>query len=292
MTHDKQREALIEKAAKAIVEVKYPEIAWGLLAKSRKKFYHKQACVAIAVFEKAHPNVSNRPETDIPTGQVSVSDGEREALIEEAAIEADRRWPSPNSGLYEGLISGFKQGARWVSEKALGEATVASTDDEREALALAVARTRVPANAMYAEADGKWPMWDDGDDDTYLIADSVIAAGFRRPVDPEPIEPTCEHGSPLSDLCDYAARYASGETDDPEPSHVEPQGEPSDVAGRIPGEPLTLEELAREHKRLAEHPNQMSQTVPAFHSLTAKALRWAAAAVTEQGESREDQDHG
>ncbi|WP_137771872.1 MULTISPECIES: hypothetical protein [unclassified Microbacterium] len=47
-------------------------------------------------------------------------------------------------------------------------------------------------------------------------------------------------------------------------------------SNRIPGEPFTLEDLAREHERLVEHPNQMSQTVPAFHALTAKALRWAA----------------
>lgn len=48
---------------------------------------------------------------------------------------------------------------------------------------------------------------------------------------PEPQgEPTCEHGSPLSALCDYAARYASGETDDAEPEHAKPQGEPSDAA--------------------------------------------------------------
>lgn len=90
-------------------------------------------------------------------------------------------------------------------------------------------------------------------------------------------------------------------------SHPEPQGEPSDAptrrvahtgpghasgdagycegcladyeqgaTGRIPGEPLTLGDLAQEHERLAEHPNQMSQTIPAFHTLTAKALRWAA----------------
>jgi hypothetical protein len=44
----------------------------------------------------------------------------------------------------------------------------------------------------------------------------------------------------------------------------------------IPGEPFTLEDLAREHDNLAAHPTQMSQTIPAFHTLTAKALRWAA----------------
>lgn len=47
---------------------------------------------------------------------------------------------------------------------------------------------------------------------------------------PEPsAQPTCEHGTPLSELCDYAARYASGETDGPHPEHAQPQGEPSDA---------------------------------------------------------------
>lgn len=37
---------------------------------------------------------------------------EREA----AYLEADRRWPSPNSGLYEGLRIGFQKGAEWAKE--------------------------------------------------------------------------------------------------------------------------------------------------------------------------------
>lgn len=53
---------------------------------------------------------------------------------------------------------------------------------------------------------------------------------------------------------------------------------------RIPGEPFTLEQLAAEHERLVAHPNQMSQTVPAFHELTAKALRWAALAEQDAEE--------
>ena len=31
-----------------------------------------------------------------------------------ARDEAERRWPSPNSGLYEGLVSGFVLGAEWA----------------------------------------------------------------------------------------------------------------------------------------------------------------------------------
>jgi hypothetical protein len=36
--------------------------------------------------------------------------------IEEARNEAKRRWPSVNSGLYEGLIEGFVLGATWATE--------------------------------------------------------------------------------------------------------------------------------------------------------------------------------
>lgn len=35
----------------------------------------------------------------------------------DARQEAERRWPSPNSGLYEGLIIGFEKGAVWAHEQ-------------------------------------------------------------------------------------------------------------------------------------------------------------------------------
>lgn len=42
---------------------------------------------------------------------------------QEARDEADRRWPSPNSGLYEGLRAGFVLGAEWAkAEEEQGEA--------------------------------------------------------------------------------------------------------------------------------------------------------------------------
>lgn len=34
-----------------------------------------------------------------------------------AQLEAERRWPSPNSGLYEGLRSGFVLGADWIETR-------------------------------------------------------------------------------------------------------------------------------------------------------------------------------
>ena len=40
------------------------------------------------------------------------------SIKDEARQEAERRWPSPNSGLYEGLIIGFEKGAVWASEQA------------------------------------------------------------------------------------------------------------------------------------------------------------------------------
>lgn len=40
------------------------------------------------------------------------------ALTDDAQAEAARRWPSPNSGLYEGLTRGFVLGAAWSAEKA------------------------------------------------------------------------------------------------------------------------------------------------------------------------------
>lgn len=37
-----------------------------------------------------------------------------EDLVDLARAEAARRWPSPNSGLYEGLTSGFALGVDWA----------------------------------------------------------------------------------------------------------------------------------------------------------------------------------
>ncbi len=88
------------------------------------------------------------------------------------------------------------------------------TDDEREAQGWREA-------ALYAENA-------ESQDD--FMTGWRTADRLRRSEVPEPsIEPTCEHGSPLSELCEFVARYASGETDDAEPVHAPPQGEPSDA---------------------------------------------------------------
>lgn len=135
----------------------------------------------------------------------------------------------------------------------------APADDEREALDYAI-RCAIPTDLDYR------PLWKL----IRAIQDSVIAAGFLRPEVEEPsqehvfgtagayrvchtcgladfqhepqgkpsseaepsAEPTCEHGTPLSALCEYAAQYASGETAAPHPEHAEPQGEPSDEISR------------------------------------------------------------
>lgn len=105
------------------------------------------------------------------------------------------------------------------------------TDDEREALRIAGLDAR---QAAYRHERENWWFDHETAPDVATNAwfrgwDAAVAAGFRRSEVPEPsAEPTCEHGSPLSALCDYAARYASGETDDAEPKHAA-QGEPSDA---------------------------------------------------------------
>jgi hypothetical protein len=70
-----------------------------------------------------------------------------------------------------------------------------------------------------------------------------------------------EGGDPVPD--DYERHYCEEDGEDWPCTAVRQASE------RVPGEPFTLEEIAREHERLAEHPNQMSQTVPGFHALTA-----------------------
>ncbi|WP_449408021.1 hypothetical protein [Microbacterium maritypicum] len=67
-------ERLIEEAAKAIIEVEYPDIAFGLLSEKRREFRRRQARAALAVFEKAHT-----PTT--PTGDEREAQGWREAAL-------------------------------------------------------------------------------------------------------------------------------------------------------------------------------------------------------------------
>ena len=103
---------------------------------------------------------------------------------------------------------------------------------------------------------------------------------FGRPVQGEP---SAKCPQPCEHLSQEDAR--EGRTCAEHPCTCEPTEAQVD---HIPGEPFTLDQLAAEHERLAEHPNQMRQTVPAFHTLTAKALRWAAlrAAAVQEGENR------
>lgn len=93
----------------------------------------------------------------------------------------------------------FEAAPRDSQEKPNGDLGLAfaPTDHEREALAHLI-RDIYREQGYYASDQ--------------VVADALLAAGLRRSEVPEPsAEPTCEHGSPLSALCDYAARYASGE---------------------------------------------------------------------------------
>lgn len=152
----------------------------------------------------------------------------REKLIEESA-EAFGGLTSPTYGaapewerveVYEGVKRVLA-----VFEKAH-----TPTDDEREALARLVdPGAFIPFDP--GVVDPRWPAEvEHRQQEARHHADRILTAGFRRSEVPEPsAEPVCEHGSPLSALCDYAARYASGETDGTAPKHAEPQGEPSDA---------------------------------------------------------------
>jgi len=111
-----QNEKLIEEAAKAIVEVEYPDIAWGLLNEKRKEFRRRQARATLAVFEKAHTPADDfphgHPELDAPT------DDEREALVA-AYLEEHGHHADARHGFLVGLATGFRRSA--VPEPSAGE---------------------------------------------------------------------------------------------------------------------------------------------------------------------------
>lgn len=62
-------------------------------------------------------------------------DASMTASEQEARDEADRRWPSPNSGLYEGLSLGFVLGAQWQASRSRDERgfTVSDVDPAGDA---------------------------------------------------------------------------------------------------------------------------------------------------------------
>ncbi|WP_406245831.1 hypothetical protein ACI7YT_12385 [Microbacterium sp. M] len=56
------REELIEEAAMAIIDAKYPGIGWGALSEAARERRRKQARAALAVFEKAHAPTDDERE--------------------------------------------------------------------------------------------------------------------------------------------------------------------------------------------------------------------------------------
>lgn len=47
-----------------------------------------------------------------------------------AEEEAERRWPSPNTALYDGLRIGFRLGAEWAAEQAESEPDITPGSEE------------------------------------------------------------------------------------------------------------------------------------------------------------------
>ena len=82
-------EKLIEEAAKAIIEVKYPDIGWGTLSESAREPYRKQARAAFAVFEKAYAKELDTSTEPVKNGadslHVAPTDDER-AMAEALAV--------------------------------------------------------------------------------------------------------------------------------------------------------------------------------------------------------------
>lgn len=223
---------------------------------------------------------------------------DNEKLIEEArktvGIAKDSIWrtsPDPDGDaqhevVLDQLLAVFEKAhtptePRFVTDDGLRTWVATPTDGEREALDDVIRRNWVATPGE--------------------LRNALLAAGFRRTEVPETSGAIYDAFGTVVTRADTAFELGR------QAGRSEPQGEPSDAptrrvahtgpghasgdvgycegcladyeqgaSGRIPGEPLTLEDLAREHERLAEHPNQMSQTIPAFHTLTAKALRWAA----------------
>ncbi|MDR6867661.1 hypothetical protein J2Y69_002265 [Microbacterium resistens] len=93
---------------------------------------------------------------------------DRERLIEEARTAMAKAWSSTAS--WSDSWNAMAKAAFAVFEEAH-----TPTDDEREALGIVVANFISPAGYEVAELD-------------YILADRILAAGFRRPAAPEPVD--------------------------------------------------------------------------------------------------------
>ena len=95
-------EKLIEEARKAVGIAK--DSIWRTSPDPDRDAYHGAVLDRmLAAFEKAHANVGSASDTDIPTGQMSVSDDEREAL----ANLLHHQMPGYGRGHYEYVAAGI-----------------------------------------------------------------------------------------------------------------------------------------------------------------------------------------
>lgn len=160
------REELIEKAAKAIIDVQYPSIGWRTLSEDAREFRRKQARAALAVFEE-----QQKPTED-----------EREAL----ARLFDGHWMTPLGKCACGWVHP-QYGSRHL-------------------------------DPLYVRQH---------------LADAVAAAGFRRPVSPEPSADEDEIDPEICKGCDEYDPHALCMVAAPEP-----QAEPTDAQVRAAAESL------------------------------------------------------
>lgn len=129
-----------------------------------------------------------------------------EKLIEEAAKEIDEVWQGLSSNASWAVLADVAaRAALAVFEKAR-----TPTDDEREALDYAI-RCAIPNDLDYR------PLWKL----IRAIQDSVLAAGFRRSVVPEPSGRTL---TPCGNLACTGCRVCGCPA-----LGIDPQGEPSDA---------------------------------------------------------------
>lgn len=194
-------EKLIEEAAKAIRDVRFNHTLPHAHRGGSMWTDSDLARAALAVFEKAHT----------PT------DDEREALADDAGFRPSEV-PEPR------LLTGVELDALFAEPQPEPSSQAPEPSAERELTPcenLVCTGCRVcGCPALGIEPQG----------DSDISVERMSAQGEPSSEVPEPsAQPTCEHGTPLSELCDYAARYASGETDGPHPEHAQPQGEPSDA---------------------------------------------------------------
>lgn len=95
---------------------------------------------------------------------------------DEARAEAERRWPNPNTALYEGLRIGFEKGAEWAAARV-------SAPQVTDEMVLRFLNARAPRAAT--------PHLDDWGDETVAQTRAALEAALQGDTAPSsPQEPT------------------------------------------------------------------------------------------------------